>query len=435
MRVLHPVNQPAAKFCTSMRRACIALLLVALATPAQAIPEDEAQKTRARIPAGDIILDATLFRPKGATGKIPALVLGHGSGKDGLEPGDYWVDFALRTGMAVLAYDKRGTGRSTGKFIEWDTKKSAAMFQQLAVDMNYAVRWVAKQPGIDGARIGLAGGSQAGWPMPLAASQEPLIKFVIVGEGVPLPAGVEVAHSTYLDLVSKDGEGNPLPRHLAAADILSMEAVGSPDEPLGYDPRPILENLKTPVLWMFGLYDGVIPGRASIEQIGKLNKAGKLNHEIHIFPFGNHNYQNVFTKENYDVADVAGRWLRKIGLLDKEYLEELKNGTSDQHAQIAWTSQIVEARLNPPELSAASLLGPVGKYEGGRHVIVRNGKLFYRRADGLERELVPLAPDLFALGEYTSTSRLRFNRHDSVIDSATFMAPDGPGLRIAREGS
>jgi hypothetical protein len=222
---------------------------------------------------------------------------------------------------------------------------------------------------------------------------------------------------------------------VAAADILSMEAVGSPDEPLGYDPRPVLQNLKIPVLWIFGLYDGVIPGRASIDQIGKLNKAGKLNHHIHILPFGNHNFQNVFTKETYGVADVARQWLRKIGLLDKEYLEELKNGTSDEQAQVTWTIQSLEARLNPPQLPAASLSGLAGRYHGGRSVIERNGKLFYRRADGLERELIPLAQDLFGLGEHASSTRLRFNRTNGVVSGATFMVARGPGETIAREGS
>jgi hypothetical protein len=135
------------------------------------------------------------------------------------------------------------------------------------------------------------------------------------------------------------------------------------------------------------------------------------------------------------VADVAGGWLRKIGLLDKEYLEELKSGTSNEQDQIAWTIQSLEARLNPPKLPAATLRRMAGKYEGGRSVIEREGKLFYRRADGVERELVPLSQDLFGVGEYTSSNRLRFNRTEGIVKSATFMTPDGPGLSIAREGT
>ena len=420
---------------TWMQAAGFSLALVLVGSQARAAPIDEAEKLEVRIPAGDIVLDATLYRPKGAKKDIPGVVLGHGSGSYPRKFNSFWVDTALKTGAAVLSYDKRGTGKSTGNYIEWDTKDTAAMFQRLAVDMNHAVRWLAKQPGVDRNRVGLVGGSQAGWVLPLAASQEPLVKFVVIGEGVPLPAGIEIAHSTYLDLVSKEGEGNPAPRHVAAADILSFEAVGSEDEPLGYDPSPVLENLKTPVLWIFGLYDGVIPARASIDRIGRLQKAGKTNHDIHIFPFGDHNFQNVFTKGSYDVGDVSRQWLTKIGLFDPEYLEALKNGTSDEHARIAWNVQIVEARSHPPQLSPATLRQLRGRYEGDRSVLERNGKLFYRRADGLERELIPLGDDLFALVEHASPDRLRFNRVNGKVSGFTFVTIAGAGENVAREGA
>jgi hypothetical protein len=55
---------------------------------------------------------------------------------------------------------------------------------------------LSKQQGIDPERIGLIGGSQAGWIMPLAASQEPLVRFIIAGAGVPLSAGAENIHET-----------------------------------------------------------------------------------------------------------------------------------------------------------------------------------------------------------------------------------------------
>lgn len=292
----------------------LAVILLVPNTSARAAPIDDAHKTEVMVPAGDIVLAGTLYRPAGATSEGPAVVLGHGSGKVTRQYNGYWINAALRTGVTVLAFDKRGTGKSTGQFPEWDVKATSPMFQDLAMDMVHATRWLSKQPGIDTNRIGLMGGSQAGWIMPLAASQEPLVRFVIVGEGVPLPVGVEQAHSMYLDYVSEEGEGNPSPRHLAAADILSMETVGSEDEPLGYDPRPVLEKMTTPVLWIFGLYDGVIPTRASIDEIGRLNKAGKLNHSIHIFPFGNHNFQNVFTGKPYDLPQVSRQWLQSIGM-------------------------------------------------------------------------------------------------------------------------
>jgi pimeloyl-ACP methyl ester carboxylesterase len=76
----------------------------------------------------------------------------------------------------------------------------------------------------------------------------------------------------------------------------------------------VLEKLEVPVLWLFGLYDGVIPVRQSIDRIGQLHKAGRKNHAMHIFPFGDHNFKNVFTGERYSVADVSRNWLKEIGI-------------------------------------------------------------------------------------------------------------------------
>jgi dienelactone hydrolase len=314
-------------------------------------------------------------------------------------------------------------------FMEWELEKTPEMFQALASDMAHAARWLGNQRGIDLNRIGLMGGSQAGWIMPLAASQEPVVRFVIVGEGVPLPAAIEEVHGGYLDLVGN--EGNPTLRQVTGADATALDYDGSK----GYDPAQVLERLEVPVLWIFGLYDGVIPVRQSIDRIGQLQRAGRRNHALHIFPFGNHDFQNVFTGEGYDVAEASRAWLRRTGLMDREYLEELKNGVSDDHARIAWTRQILEARLSPLRISPADLRALTGRYAGNRRIFERAGKLFYRRADGLERELVPLARDLFALGEASSVTRMRFERANGVVRNAVFVTATGPGEVIAREGS
>jgi dienelactone hydrolase len=394
----------------------------------QAGPMDDAQKIEVRIPSGDAVLAATLYRPAGAKGNLPAVVVGHGSGKVPRKKGAFWIDAALSSGLAALAYDKRGVGESTGTFMEWEVEKTPQIFQQLATDMIHAARWLSTQQGIDRNRVGLMGGSQAGWIMPLAASQEPMIKFVIVGEGVPLPAGIEEVHGSYLNKVGS--ESNPTLRQVTTADATAMDY----DGPRGYDPAPVLEKLDIPVLWIFGLYDGVIPVRQSIDRIGELQKAGKLNHSVHIFPFGNHGFSNVFTGFPYNVAEVSRAWLRMTGLMDREYLEELKKGASDEHARIAWTTQILEARLSPPRLTPAGLQALLGRYEGGHTVLQRDGRVFIRRPDGMERELVPLARDLFGLGEAASPLRVRFNRTKGVVGSASFVEVTGPrGGSIARE--
>src|SRR5881275_8248 len=70
-----------------------------------------------RFANGAVELAGTLIRPNVA-GKHPAVILVHGSGP---ESRDYVLPFArflVRRGMAILAYDKRGVGGSTG---DWNT--------------------------------------------------------------------------------------------------------------------------------------------------------------------------------------------------------------------------------------------------------------------------------------------------------------------------
>jgi pimeloyl-ACP methyl ester carboxylesterase len=107
---------------------------------------------------------------------VAAVVLVHGSGDS---PGTEWFyngDFFVANGFAVLAYDKRGTGRSEGEFT-FD-------FEQLADDAGAAAGYLAGHPDIDSERIGLCGYSQGGWVAPLAASRHDIVSFVMVSYGM-----------------------------------------------------------------------------------------------------------------------------------------------------------------------------------------------------------------------------------------------------------
>jgi dienelactone hydrolase len=260
---------------------------------------------------GGVMLTATLYRPPRAKGALPAVVIVHGSGRTTRDATQFWTHSALRAGgLAVLVYDKRGTGQSTGAYPEWSVATTPKMFSDFASDAEHAIRWLAQQPGIDATRLGLIGGSQAGWIMPLAASRERLIRFLFIGEGVPLPAGIEEVHSTYLDGVTHDGANRPSLRQIASADVLAEDFTGD----LGYDPAAVLSSLEIPVLWTFGLYDEAIPTRLSIDRLGQLRKQGRSNFDLHVFAFGDHNFYDVFSGERYEVSVVIRDWLGKIGV-------------------------------------------------------------------------------------------------------------------------
>ena len=132
----------------------------------------------------DVHLAGTLISPL-SPGKHPAIVLVPASGAEGREYLLPFAHFLVRHGMAVLGYDKRGVGGSTG---DWKTES----FDDLASDAVAAIEFLKMRKDIDPSQIGMLGWSQAGWVMPLAAAREKDVAFLISISG----AGVSPAETT-----------------------------------------------------------------------------------------------------------------------------------------------------------------------------------------------------------------------------------------------
>jgi pimeloyl-ACP methyl ester carboxylesterase len=91
----------------------------------------------------------------------------------------------LRAGFAVLTFDKRGCGDSTGSWL-------TSSLDDMAADGRALLDWVAARSEVAAARIGLVGVSQGGWVAPLLASLRPDVAFVVAltGGGVS-PRAIE----------------------------------------------------------------------------------------------------------------------------------------------------------------------------------------------------------------------------------------------------
>jgi len=99
------------------------------------------------VESGGVRLAGTLTLPDGPSPHPahPAVILLHGGGPQSRD--FYWVaPFFARLGVAVLAYDKRGVGGSTG---DWRTASTA----DLAADALAAVDFLRSRPGIDPQRV------------------------------------------------------------------------------------------------------------------------------------------------------------------------------------------------------------------------------------------------------------------------------------------
>lgn len=136
--------------------------------------------------AGQAVLAGTLTMPEGK-GPFPAVVLISGSGPQnrdeeifGHRPFLVLADHLTRHGIAVLRYDDRGVGKSTGTY-------SGSTSEDFASDAWAAWQALRARPEIDARRVGLLGHSEGGLIAPMLAAAHPEIAFIVLvgGPGVP----------------------------------------------------------------------------------------------------------------------------------------------------------------------------------------------------------------------------------------------------------
>jgi uncharacterized protein len=291
---------------------------------------------------GDVTLAGTLLLPAASPSskvKRPALVFTHGGGPQLREV--MWglgYLYAAR-GFAVLSYDKRGVGKSTGNWGE-------ASFEDLADDAVAAARFLQARNEVAANQIGFWGLSQGGWIAPLAASRFPDAAFAIALSGGGLsPAEQELLDSEYE--LTKAGYTADEVKDALAWQRLKNEIIASPssndkwdeytkaratakdkkwfrhpgidvrgpekrDDPFWahmrrsyfYDPAPTLSASKAPLLAIFGELDtpeGVKANVRAIRQI--LDQAGRRDYTIKVYPNGRHNLMEV-------PPDNPNEWVR-----------------------------------------------------------------------------------------------------------------------------
>src|SRR5207302_10609544 len=172
---------------------------------------------------GGVQLAGRLVRPAGK-GPFPAVVIVPGSVPAHRDTYDLWAYFFASRGFAVLSYDKRGVGDSTGTYVRAATD---ANLHNLAADALAGVDWLRTQREIAPKRIGLSGGSQAGWVIELAASQSTHVRFAALQSGAAMSVGRQLAYSA----VTHQGSVDPTDAQIKAA------LDGVPDS--GLDPKPL----------------------------------------------------------------------------------------------------------------------------------------------------------------------------------------------------
>lgn len=340
--------------------------------PKEPYPYDADEVTFENAAAG-ITLAGTLTTPR-SEGPFPAVVLISGSGPQdrdeallGHRPFLVLADYLTRQGIAVLRFDDRGVGQSTGSF-------ATATTEDFASDALAGVVYLKGRSEIDPAKIGLAGHSEGGLVAPMVAVQTPDVAFIVLMAGPGL-TGEEILYLQAALIFEANGaseeaitrnrrqqerlfevleqephSADAAPKLLAimkeTVDAMTGEekqAAGIPEGNvetmldgqvqqlntpwfrffLSYDPVPTLQKVRCPVLAVNGEKDLQVPPQENLSAIeSALRQGGNQDVTVVALEGLNHLFQTAETgaPSEYSTIEetfspnalaVIGNWILK----------------------------------------------------------------------------------------------------------------------------
>ncbi|MFN8224386.1 MAG: alpha/beta hydrolase [Gaiellales bacterium] len=238
---------------------------------------------------GDVKLVGKLRLPPGA-GPFPAVVILHGSEGGLRDTYDLWTSYWVSRGIAALSYDKRGGGESTGTAVNNNARIET--LTALAGDAAAAVDWLRGRADIDPTRIGLAGGSQAGWTIPLTAARQPGVHWAVILSG-PVTS---VGHESIYSALTQDGGR-------AISDDEAWNALRDAPQ-TGFDPRPVITTLRIPILWAWGAVDRSVFAPESAAELERLSPGRDFTGKL--YPGGQHGLLLTRTGADREVPSSPG---------------------------------------------------------------------------------------------------------------------------------
>lgn len=270
-------------------------------------------------PSGAVRLAGTLYSPPSATAPAAGIVLLQGSSSNRRVEARFMADALARAGLAVLAFDKRGNGESTGDYL-------TASFDSLAADAAAAVLFLSRQPGVDAHRVGVWGLSQGAFIAPLVAARVPGLAFIVAVSAPGMPLGLAAAYQDSMRLHAAGFDAADVRRAVTIdRRLYDWLATGRDRAELGalldeasstrwrrasslperlpaartleswywrgrtLDPLPGWQKVRPPVLLLYGAADELIPARASAKAVERaLRRGGNHDVTLAIYPGANH---------------------------------------------------------------------------------------------------------------------------------------------------
>ncbi|MHC5065685.1 MAG: alpha/beta hydrolase family protein, partial [Planctomycetota bacterium] len=190
-----------------------------------------------RFHRADLEFEGTLYLPEG-TQPAATIILIPGSEGSGVRQNfDAYPWVMAKAGFVVLAYDKRGTGKSGGS---WHVS-----LEVLAADVVAGLEKLREHERVDETKMGAFGFSEGGWVAPLAARLDGGLSFIVAQSGGGMTKGDSFVEKHRRRFVEAGLEGAGLEsalqekREIIAASEAKVKA-GNPkpfDARVSYDPR------------------------------------------------------------------------------------------------------------------------------------------------------------------------------------------------------
>ncbi len=321
----------------------------------------------------DIILAGTLTLPESGA-PHPAVVMITGSGAQnrdeelfGFKPFHMIADHLTRNGVAVLRYDDRGVGGSTGSVSEATT-------EDFARDVLAAVDFLKNRSDIDPERIGLIGHSEGGIVAPLASSMSDDVAFMVLMAGTSV-SGAEILMEQGALILRASGATEADIEQQVAFQKRTFEAIRSgdgwdeltadletklresiaemPDSQrnvitdvdtfintqvqaqltalqtpwfryfLDYDPAATFRRIDTPILALFGELDLQVPpaqNRGPLEQA--LRDGNHPDYTVRVLPQANHLFITATTGSPTEYATLEKVFVPEFLPLVMEWILE-----------------------------------------------------------------------------------------------------------------
>lgn len=270
-----------------------------------------------------VSLAGTLTLPRDAHGPIPAVVTVSGSGPQDrdcyADIANGWRPFreiaeALATrGIAVLRFDDRGVGGSTGDY-------ASGTERTVAQDVRAAINYLHTRPEIDPARVAVLGHSEGARVAMLVGAEDSTLAGLVLLSGAADPRAAVRAQALWV--VEHNPNGSRVPRDSVIALVdrqMDSLAVTGQREVFRWDAVALAKRIHVPVAVFQGATDRQVPADQADSLGAVFRRTGNRDVTVRVFPDVNHLL----------VHDPDGDFQRYDRLADANVATEVLNAVGD----------------------------------------------------------------------------------------------------------